>query len=710
MSWSSSASSSSTPCVSFIGIVDFSQEARWLYMTDSVIDLLGFEPKELIGRPSLELVHPDEFPRVRQLHYDTIQMDKAAVLVYLRLRHKDPYKGYILCGILSSSYSTSFFRSNISRSPTVVHNVLVGSVSFASPGAKALHNASTAQEITVISQGAANFEFRRWHDPSPMPPSPTLAPAKLPPSPSTSASSSSESWSSPSPPMVHASVQPATSNSRNEVAPVPMGPQRPPSHHQQQQPQQQQQYNDEEFEPERSPSPITGRPRPRRLINRDYTSQNHSNGNVHTNGGYHNHSQNTPRQPPSAPFSPTTPSSVAHQRSSQSHSPQSAYGGGVSRHLSDSPPPMLLPRRLSESQSTATTSRASPPLGPGRSPSPSARASHSHSGSGSGSALGSASGSAPFDGAPLDSGARERSGARMYDVRRERSGSGSEEGAGRARAGSQSTAGGGGENGDRSLGGGGRQGGGGDPRGARRGGDADGGSRFAPRGHADHDGYARAAPVPAPVQVQVPPPPRARTHEREVITFEHLPNKSFRTAFILDRFSVNCTVLYCSNDLLVESTHAIGRNFFDFVSAKDEGIVRSWIECVKGWGVNERGQPSDGGFGFGRFTLLVGGRESCPRLPDPVTPSRHRQGSMSSRHGPGSRGARHHHHHRDNHREHYYSNGSRSITGGNGSGMAGGMSPAYYQQRLGEYGEQFPVDAIFSAHSDGLMVILRRTQ
>ncbi|KAF6748489.1 hypothetical protein DFP72DRAFT_820090 [Ephemerocybe angulata] len=409
MSWSSSASSSSTPCVSFIGIVDFSQEARWLYMTDSVIDLLGFEPKELIGRPSLELVHPDEFPRVRQLHYDTIQMDKAAVLVYLRLRHKDPYKGYILCGI----------------SRTVVHNVLVGSVSFASPGAKALHNASTAQEITVISQGAANFEFRRWHDPSPMPPSPTLAPAKLPPSPSTSASSSSESWSSPSPPMVHASVQPATSNSRNEVAPVPMGPQRPPS---------------------------------------------------------------------------------------------------------------------------------------------------------------------------------------------------------------------------------------------------------------------------------------------EVITFEHLPNKSFRTAFILDRFSVNCTVLYCSNDLLVESTHAIGRNFFDFVSAKDEGIVRSWIECVKGWGVNERGQPSDGGFGFGRFTLLVGGRESCPRLPDPVTPSRHRQGSMSSRHGPGSRGARHHHHHRDNHREHYYSNGSRSITGGNGSGMAGGMSPAYYQQRLVEYGEQFPVDAIFSAHSDGLMVILRRTQ
>jgi len=127
-----------------VGIVDFSQEAKWLYMTESVTDLLGFEPRELIGRPSLELVHPDEFPRVKKLHYDTIQQDKAAVLVYLRLRHKDPYRGYVLCGI----------------SRTVVHNVLVGSVSFASPGAKALHNASTAQEITVITESASNFQFK----------------------------------------------------------------------------------------------------------------------------------------------------------------------------------------------------------------------------------------------------------------------------------------------------------------------------------------------------------------------------------------------------------------------------------------------------------------------------------------------------------------------------------------------------------------------
>lgn len=107
------------------------------------------------------------------------------------------------------------------------------------------------------------------------------------------------------------------------------------------------------------------------------------------------------------------------------------------------------------------------------------------------------------------------------------------------------------------------------------------------------------------LQVQTQTPTRDT-----LITFEHLPNKSFRTAFILNRFSVNCPILYCSNDLLVSTTAAIGRSFFDFVVKKEEEIVRSWITCVKGWGVNESGQPSDGGFGFGRFTLLTEGRDS----------------------------------------------------------------------------------------------------
>lgn len=70
--------------------------------------------------------------------------------------------------------------------------------------------------------------------------------------------------------------------------------------------------------------------------------------------------------------------------------------------------------------------------------------------------------------------------------------------------------------------------------------------------------------------------------------------------------------MYKSNDLLITGNSADNdtdpRSFFDFVAKKDEARVRTWIETVKTWGVNERGQPSDGGFGFAGFTLLAEGR------------------------------------------------------------------------------------------------------
>ncbi|KAJ3800891.1 hypothetical protein GGU11DRAFT_334761 [Lentinula aff. detonsa] len=378
------------PCVSFIGIVDFSQEANWIYTTSSVSDLLGYEPHELRGRPSLELVHPDEMERVRKLHYDTIKQDKAACLVYIRMKHKDPNKGYILCGVvrphlftspnilslnrdLSSRHTVtvrSFFLSTRGRTlilpfgliSTIVHNITVGSVSYANSGAKALHNASTAQEITVISP-TPELEFRRWHDPSPMPPNPVPAQLRKP--------------------------------------------------------------FDDNLDQETSPAP------------------------------------------------------------------------------------------------------------------------------------------------------------------------------------------------------------------------------------------------------------------EELFTYDPLPSQSFRTAFILDRFSLRCPIQYCSNSLLITANNIEDRSFFDFVAIKDEPTLRSWIDTVKGWGVNERGQPSDGGFGFGKFTLLAEGRDSLAghRSIEP-TSARHRHGSgQTSRTRQG-----------------------RNSVRGHGSDTS---TPSTRTVPLPE-SESFTVDAIFSAHSDGLVVILRR--
>lgn len=327
--------------VSFIGIVDFTEDARWVYASESVTDLLGYDVGEIVGRPALDLVHPDEFPQVRAMHYDTIKQDKAAVLAYLRMKHKDPTKGYILCGITR----------------TVCQNVLVGSVSYASLGPRAMHNNSTAQEVTVVTPWAKDLEFRKWSDTNPMPPC-TL------------------------------------------------------------------------------PSEMLGYP----------------------NGVYY-------------------------------------------------PPP----------------SRSSP---------------------------------------------------------------------------------------------------------------------------------------------HYQPPP-------QTITFAPLPPMSRRTALILDRFTERSTVVYCSNDSIVKTLNIMGRTFYDFVVPKDEDRVKDWIVTVKGWGVNERGQPSNGGFGFGKFTMCVEGRDSSATT-DPV---------------PSSRNGRNHtknNRHRD-----------RGIWGDRPRGYS-------YS-----YGEEVVVDAIFSAHSDGLMVILR---
>ncbi|KAL1760246.1 hypothetical protein FB107DRAFT_287083 [Schizophyllum commune] len=379
-----------------LGIVDFSQEARWIYMTDSVTDLLGWEPRELVGRPSLELVHPDEFLRVRKLHYDTITEDKAAVLAYLRMRHKDPYKGYVLCGIV------------LRRARTVVHNVLMGSVSFARPGPKQLHNASTATEIEVITPAAKDFQFRRWNDPTPMPPSPGTV-QELP---------------------TTEEENPAAWHRRSES---------------------------------RSPSPRRGRRRSR-----------------HRNTG---------------------------------------DGSSPDRHGEPS----------------------------SRSPSPKV-----------------------------------------------------------------------------------------DPS----------------------------------------------------VSFDPLPNQSFRTAFIVDRFSLSCPIMYYTNDHFIETMEILGRSFYDFVSKKDESLVRSWIDLVKSWGVNERGQPSDGGFGFGRFRLLTRGRKSAE-----AEPADRRRTSMSRA--------------RQTSRQPKPKSVSRSRPVIQTDAHLADNQPIHQRGDRSQTHPYTYVDAIFSAHSDGLMIILR---
>ncbi|EMC93291.1 hypothetical protein BAUCODRAFT_26606 [Baudoinia panamericana UAMH 10762] len=79
----------------FISIHDLTAEARILYSSDSVIDILGYTPDEIVNRSAWDFFPADELPYARKFHEKRVQMDKAAVLAYCRVRDKQG--GWVGC-------------------------------------------------------------------------------------------------------------------------------------------------------------------------------------------------------------------------------------------------------------------------------------------------------------------------------------------------------------------------------------------------------------------------------------------------------------------------------------------------------------------------------------------------------------------------------------------------------------------------------------
>ncbi|EXJ58161.1 hypothetical protein A1O7_05586 [Cladophialophora yegresii CBS 114405] len=73
----------------FITIHDLSQDASIRYCSDSVEDILGYLPHEVTGKSCWEYFHPDEIPFARAIQGRGISLDKAAVMSYARIKHKD---------------------------------------------------------------------------------------------------------------------------------------------------------------------------------------------------------------------------------------------------------------------------------------------------------------------------------------------------------------------------------------------------------------------------------------------------------------------------------------------------------------------------------------------------------------------------------------------------------------------------------------------
>lgn len=77
------SASQTTNCIS-----DLSAEARILYSSDSIVDVLGHTPDEVVNRSTWDFFRPTEIESAQKFHQRSITMDKASVLTYCDIRNR----------------------------------------------------------------------------------------------------------------------------------------------------------------------------------------------------------------------------------------------------------------------------------------------------------------------------------------------------------------------------------------------------------------------------------------------------------------------------------------------------------------------------------------------------------------------------------------------------------------------------------------------
>lgn len=89
-----------------------------------------------------------------------------------------------------------------------------------------------------------------------------------------------------------------------------------------------------------------------------------------------------------------------------------------------------------------------------------------------------------------------------------------------------------------------------------------------------------------------------------------------RTAFLLDRFSVDCPITHCTNGAILDPETCVHQQggFFRYVAERDEALFRTFITSLKRSGL-EANDPTNIGFAYLTFTMCIAGRNlrSSPR-------------------------------------------------------------------------------------------------
>ena len=68
---------------------DLGPDANILFASESIADILGYQPAEVQGKSCFDYFHPEEVPFARSVHSRGVLLDKAAVLHYARILSRD---------------------------------------------------------------------------------------------------------------------------------------------------------------------------------------------------------------------------------------------------------------------------------------------------------------------------------------------------------------------------------------------------------------------------------------------------------------------------------------------------------------------------------------------------------------------------------------------------------------------------------------------
>ena len=75
--------------------LDLTPDARILYSSDSVVDILGHTPDEVANRSAWQFFHPGEVPLAKEVHGRGLKLDKAAALAYCHIKNR--YGQWVCC-------------------------------------------------------------------------------------------------------------------------------------------------------------------------------------------------------------------------------------------------------------------------------------------------------------------------------------------------------------------------------------------------------------------------------------------------------------------------------------------------------------------------------------------------------------------------------------------------------------------------------------